>query len=164
MSDHEDYDHGYGDSSSALDCGGWAGCRGLCDPMCTAALEAHDPREDEGSATAYQRWTDETAIGGYPEAGTGSRMAINYAVIGLNDEAGEVAGKWKKLLRGDDVNDEARQARIAALQDEVGDVLWYAARIAEETGTTLDELMQRNRAKLMDRKRRGVIKGDGDKR
>lgn len=103
----------------------------------------------------YQNATAETAL--YPEAGHGTDKAINYCVIGLGDEAGEVLGKWKKHLRGDGELD-------ASFWDELGDVLWYIARLAEETGTTIPELMLRNINKLRDRKARGVIRGNGDNR
>ena len=51
-----------------------------------------------------------------------------YPTLGLTNEAGEVAGKIKKIFRdkGGQINEETR----AALQAELGDVLWYVARLA----------------------------------
>src|SRR6266498_904675 len=48
---------------------------------------------------------------------------LTYMLIGLTNEAGETAGKLKKVLRGDKKLDDVK-ADIAA---ELGDVLWYVA-------------------------------------
>jgi NTP pyrophosphatase (non-canonical NTP hydrolase) len=98
----------------------------------------------------YQEFTRSTAI--YPK-----ETALDYLVLGLASEAGEVAGKRKKAIR-DGIFSEA------ALVDEVGDVLWYAARILDELGWDMSECLVRNRDKLIDRQNREVIKGSGDNR
>lgn len=85
---------------------------------------------------------------------------LNYMVLGLTNEAGEVAGKLKKFLRGDYDIEKTRDMLI----DETGDCLWYLSGIASSLGITLDELAQRNLDKLSSRQSRGVIQGDGDKR
>lgn len=87
---------------------------------------------------------------------------IIYPTLGLANEAGEVAGKVKKVLRDSngDFNDENRR-KVA---DELGDVLWYLAACAEDIGYTLDEIAQMNITKLTDRRNRGVIQGSGDNR
>jgi NTP pyrophosphatase (non-canonical NTP hydrolase) len=101
----------------------------------------------------YQEKTRETAV--YPK-----QTAIEYLALGLNDEAGEVAGAFKKYLRGD-YDEEELQERIEA---EAGDVLWYWARLLDELDLEASEVMEKNAEKLFDRKDRGVIKGDGDNR
>jgi len=83
-----------------------------------------------------------------------------YAVIGLCNEVGEVAGKFKKYLR-DGTPEEVIRDQI---KDELGDVLWYCASVAAEFDLTLEGIMERNLAKLQDRRERGVIGGSGDKR
>ena len=85
---------------------------------------------------------------------------IVYPTLGLAGEAGEFAGKVKKLFRDGDLTND----RHEALQDELGDVLWYVAEIASRLGVTLDSVAARNVAKLASRKARGTIKGSGDKR
>ena len=123
----------------------------------------------------YQVWTRSMAQ--YPSAGTGRSPAIIYTVIGLVDESGEVAGKLKKALRGDGPPPPSSQDDVSsgtvgavrlvgepALLSELGDVLWYLARLSDETGFTLSEVAARNREKLESRKARGVIKGSGDAR
>lgn len=101
----------------------------------------------------YQDQARTTAV--FPD-----RHAMSYTALGLVNEAGEYAGKIKKVLRGDfDFIDN--QHLIA---DELGDVLWYLAGCADVLGVTLEEVAQRNLAKLRDRASRGVIKGSGDVR
>lgn len=108
-------------------------------------------------ANEYQRKTGQTAI--YPEAGTGSVLAISYCALGLG-ESGEVQGKVKKFIRdGIGYTDLRQQVRA-----EVGDVLWYCARLCEELNIELDEVMRENLRKLNDRKERGVLGGSGDTR
>lgn len=101
----------------------------------------------------YQLKTEQFAV--YPDAGTGSDQAVNYCIVGLCGEVGELANKWKKFLRGDSGGD---------IVEEVGDVLWYTARLADELGLLLGAAADRNIEKLEDRKARGVIKGSGDDR
>ena len=99
---------------------------------------------------AYQKLTRETAI--YPK-----NQAIPYLALGLTSEAGEVAGKIKKQIRDGGVE-------VMGTIDEIGDVFWYLARLCDELGFDAEDVLQRNWAKLSDRKERGVIRGSGDKR
>ncbi|RMF82961.1 MAG: hypothetical protein D6737_00030 [Chloroflexi bacterium] len=106
----------------------------------------------------YQQQAKSTAQ--YPR-----EQGRSYTVLGLAGEAGELANLHKKLLRGDyhsDSKDEA--AYIELVRGELGDVLWYAAMVAEEHGLSLAEIAQENLDKLASRQARGVIKGSGDKR
>ena len=106
--------------------------------------------------TDYQTKARKTAK--YPVIGHG----VIYPTLGLVNEAGEVAGKIKKVFRDKDgqISDETREA----LKAELGDVLWYLAQIATELDLSLDEIAEANIAKLLDRLERGKIKGDGDNR
>jgi NTP pyrophosphatase (non-canonical NTP hydrolase) len=110
----------------------------------------------------YQARCGDTA--NYPEAGTGSITAITYCVLGLAGEAGEVADKWKKVLRGDHGDGEVPQEIKDLMVKEVGDTTWYAARLSIELGVSLSKVAQGNLDKLASRKERGVIKGSGDLR
>lgn len=78
---------------------------------------------------------------------------ISYLTLGLNGEAGEVAEIIKKRIRA---------RRISGKEDmicnELGDVLWYLARIASYFGLTLDEVARANLAKLAQRQKDGTIK------
>ena len=88
--------------------------------------------------------------------------AIVYPTLGLTNEAGEVAGKVKKIFRDRDgvITEEDRQA----LKQELGDVLWYLTQICTDLGLTLEEVAEANIAKLFSRLDRGQIGGDGDDR
>ena len=98
----------------------------------------------------YQQQAASTAI--YPK-----EKGLEYTALGLTGEAGEIANKVKKVLRGDCVD-------FFALRDELGDVLWYVAAMATELGYSLDTIAKRNLEKLESRKERGVTKGEGDNR
>ncbi|MCC7117901.1 MAG: nucleoside triphosphate pyrophosphohydrolase family protein [Anaerolineales bacterium] len=102
--------------------------------------------------------TKSRATAKYPAIGHG----VIYPTLGLVNEAGEVAGKIKKVFRDKDgqVSDETREA----LKAELGDVLWYLAQTATELELSLDEIAEANISKLLDRQARGKIQGDGDNR
>lgn len=97
-------------------------------------------------------------------AGYDEKYKIIYPAIGLGNEAGEVLGKVKKWLRGDDGEGMISDERKSALKDELGDVLWYIAVLAKDLDIDLGDIAQANVTKLQSRKERGTIKGDGDKR
>jgi NTP pyrophosphatase (non-canonical NTP hydrolase) len=83
-----------------------------------------------------------------------------YTVLGLNGEAGEVAEKVKKMLRDDLKLEDCKKGII----DELGDVLWYVASVANELGYDLSDVANRNIEKLDSRMSRNVIQGNGDNR
>lgn len=83
---------------------------------------------------------------------------IIYPTLGMVGEAGEVAEKVKKMLRGDGELDRE------ATMKELGDVMWYVANLAKDLGYSLSEVASTNIDKLTDRKERNVVKGSGDER
>ena len=94
----------------------------------------------------------------YPAIG----HAVIYPTLGLVNEAGEVAGKIKKVFR--DKSGEISAETREALKAELGDVLWYLAQTCTELDISLDEVAESNLTKLLDRQTRGKIQGDGDNR
>jgi len=104
----------------------------------------------------YENLAGQTAI--FPKD-----RALEYLALGMTSEAGEVAGKVKKLIRdGEDV--EGFELKKIAIASEIGDVLWYCAMMAKEVGVPLNTIMQENLRKLHDRKERGTLQGSGDDR
>ena len=87
---------------------------------------------------------------------------IVYPTLGLTNEAGELAGKIKKIFRdkGGVIGAEDREA----LKQELGDVLWYLTQIATELDLSMAEVAEANLTKLLSRLERGKIQGDGDNR
>lgn len=88
--------------------------------------------------------------------------SIVYPTMGMVNEAGEVAGKVKKIFR--DRAGEISEADRQALKKELGDVLWYLAQICTELDLSLQEVAEANLVKLFSRLERGQIRGDGDER
>jgi NTP pyrophosphatase (non-canonical NTP hydrolase) len=89
-------------------------------------------------------------------------MSLPLYAIGFCEEAGEVAGKVKKLYRDDGgcISPERREAIL----HELGDTVYYMARIIEALNSSFEEVEAMNRAKLNSRAQRGVLKGSGDNR
>lgn len=104
----------------------------------------------------YQEFINKTAI--YPHKGDN----LAYPVLGLSGEAGEVADKVKKIIR--DHNGKITKELKDEIIKELGDVLWYLAALASELNVSLENVAEMNIHKLQDRKKRGVLQGEGDNR
>lgn len=95
---------------------------------------------------------------------------LAIATLGLTGEAGEVAEKVKKHLRGDPAHNpieyEDIRVRNFEILKELGDVVFYVTWLAHyHGGYTLDDVIQGNMNKLLDRRARtGTMRGDGDNR
>lgn len=103
----------------------------------------------------YQEFTRTTAI--YPKD-----EALWYTTLGLVGEAGEIANKVKKIIR--DKGGIPTPVDKEEISKELGDVMWYIARLADELGGSLQWIVEKNVDKLSSRKERGVIGGSGDNR
>lgn len=102
-----------------------------------------------------------------------STLTTNYAygqidaqlmgqILGLCGESGEVAEKFKKLLRD-------KQGMISAedraeIVKELGDILWYVNAVAHLIGSSLEEVARVNNDKLASRRERDQLHGSGDNR
>lgn len=152
------------------------------DPPTTQPLDvAHNADGYFGILTmnAYQRMAKQTQA--YPE-----KVAIIYCLLEIANEAGELAGKYKKWLRGDEQmpyttrhtfidgsesitelpppERRVPQNLRAAMADEMGDILWPLAQLAGHLGYSFNDIAAHNLMKLHSRSERGTIKGDGDAR
>ncbi len=102
----------------------------------------------------YQRSTPTTAV----YVGKGEIRGLSYVTMGLCGEAGECANQVKKILRDD--NTSRTPERLAKIEDEVGDTLWYLAQLCNELGLDLDSIARSNLAKLAVRHKAGQVHGD----
>jgi NTP pyrophosphatase (non-canonical NTP hydrolase) len=109
----------------------------------------------EMSFNEYQVRTSWTAI--YPKD-----KAVEYLGLGLVSEAGEVAGKLKKVIRDGNgmIDSETRDA----LCSELGDVMWYLAQLCTVLEVNMSTVAKKNLDKLAARKEAGTLSGNGDKR
>lgn len=130
---------------------------------------------EEKTPDHYQRLTEKSAI----HPGRGTFVGIMYLTGKLAGEAGEVAELIFKALRDDNIAIEAQSGKFgqdyfafenfsderkAKLVKELGDVLWYVARLADEIGVDLSEVMGENLLKLQQRSAKGKLHGDGSDR
>lgn len=88
--------------------------------------------------------------------------AFMSKLLGLVGEAGEVAEKFKKILRDKDgvLSDQDKTEIIK----ELGDVLWYVSALSHYLGISLEEVAAGNLEKVIGRRERGVTHGKGDNR
>lgn len=105
------------------------------------------------SIDTYQYWTRHTIV--YPPT-----QPIEYLTLGLSSEAGEVAAIIKRWIRDETPTDVVTKE----LEKELGDVLWYVARLADEAGLSLQAIIEGNKRKLEKRQLENKLKGKGDDR
>ncbi len=110
---------------------------------------------DEYSKTAITTLLGEHAI-------TDMDATLLSQVFGLVGESGEVAEKFKKLIRDKkgQITDEDKKEIIK----ELGDILWYVNTVAVLLDSSLEEVAKGNLDKVLSRKARGVTNGSGDNR
>lgn len=83
-------------------------------------------------------------------------------VFGLMGESGEVAEKFKKLIR--DKQGKISEDDKQEILKELGDILWYINSVSHLLGSSLEEVASKNLDKVLSRKERGVTTGSGDNR
>ena len=86
-----------------------------------------------------------------------SERTQSLIILGLAEEAGEVAGLMKRQLRSNsrDAGKVTRERYI----EELGDVLWYLAACCDQVGTNLEEIWDYNKIKLEGRYGNGECDG-----
>lgn len=88
--------------------------------------------------------------------------ALVAKLLGLAGESGEVAEKFKKIIR--DHGGVITPDHTVGIVKELGDVLWYVSAIADYLGVSLEEVASENLRKVLSRKARGQSRGSGDDR
>ena len=95
----------------------------------------------------YQKWAKTTAVYEHDY----------YPFASLMIESSEFADLFAKpMLRGDD-----KTISVDEIKSEAGDVLWNLVNCLSDLGVDIQDVLEYNHSKIEDRKRRGVIKGDG---
>lgn len=131
--------------------------------------------EDSGEINfdTYQEEAGKTAI--YPKIivvdseGNHNDADYIYPAMGLANEAGEVLGKLKKIVRDHQGKYKEEDGKIydmaqEMVKSELGDSLWYLAEIARVFEVKLSDIAKCNLEKLASRKARGKLGGSGDNR
>lgn len=113
-------------------------------------LSYYTPQEKLLTASEYSDWVEGMIV-------TSGQTRMIENTLGLVGEAGEFAEKIKKILRDNTFDREL-------ILKELGDVVFYAAALANYFGSDLQEVMDINVTKLNDRKARNVLQGSGDNR
>jgi len=93
---------------------------------------------------------------------TNFSLVISRMILGICGEAGEIAEKFKKILR--DKDGEIAQDFRDSVKKEIGDVLWYLAVLCDLLGIKFEDVAQANVDKLASRRDRGKLGGSGDER
>lgn len=109
----------------------------------------------------YQKIAHKFAIYAYPMI-NGTCCNWTYPVMGLTEEAGEVAGKFAKAIRDD--NGRITYERKIEIVKELGDVAWMLAEICSSLDIEFEDIFVKNIEKLESRLKRGKINGSGDNR
>jgi len=88
--------------------------------------------------------------------------ALLAQVLGLVGESGEVAEKFKKIVRDKDgiISEEDRDEIVK----ELGDILWYVNAVSRLVGSDIEQVAAKNIEKVLSRKSRGATHGSGDNR
>lgn len=102
----------------------------------------------------YGRWVEDFWFTGRDRT---EKESIAIMGLGIGGEAGEVQEHLKKYLRDGHLDKEE-------LKKELGDALYYLVRIARQFGFEPSEVIRANVEKLESRRKRGVLRGDGDNR
>ena len=118
--------------------------------------EAEPPEYYEDDWQLYQQEATKTALH------VKTDHPVVYPTLGLANEAGEVAGKIKKIFR--DKQGKFSNEDLTDLKYELGDVLWYLSQVCTALDLDLGDVAEANLKKLLSRKTRGKLQGDGDKR
>lgn len=114
----------------------------------------------------YQTWAKTTDVFNNTNTLNAAQKVTDPAfiakILGLTGEAGEVAEKFKKIIR--DKNGELSEEDKNEIIKELGDVLWYISIIAKYMDVALEDVATTNIEKLTDRKSRNKLSGSGDNR
>ena len=87
---------------------------------------------------------------------------LDYLVLGLASEVGELCSKIKKVRR--DKHGNFVQEKVNEIAKELGDIQWYSNRIAGVFGLAMSSILRENRDKLLKRQEEKKLQESGDDR
>ena len=70
--------------------------------------------------------------------------ALTIPLLGIVGEAGNLQSEYKKLIRDGTAHNHFHER----VEEELGDILWYTANIAQKCGLSLSDIAARNIAKV----------------
>lgn len=73
-----------------------------------------------------------------------AHFQLDHALCGLASEVGEVLGCYQKVYQGHKLD-------VSKVIDEMGDVFWFLAELADCIGVSLSTIAARNKEKLEER-------------
>ena len=73
--------------------------------------------------------------------------SLACAIMGLNEEAGEVAGVFKKSEFYSSWADRSEEEVLNLFAEELGDVLFYVTSTANKLGLSLEDILKQNAEK-----------------
>lgn len=123
-----------------------------CEPVCS--FRQYDMKEYPMTLNEFQNECERYSEPYFDD--------IEHCAIVLGEEAGEVLGKVKKWGRDSGYAKDARLFKD--IHKELGDLQWCVARMSMCCGWSLQSICEGVLAKLEDRRRRGVLHGEGDDR
>lgn len=93
----------------------------------------------------------------YPKAGT-YEGAQFYSLLALSEEVGELHGKMAKSWR------DQTSVGMNDIIKELGDIIFQWVAVCTDLDLDPNDVLDKNVAKLIDRKERQVLEGSGDDR
>ena len=83
---------------------------------------------------------------------------LDYYLLGLTSEVGEVAGRMKRVYR--DQKGKISLVEKERIKKELGDVLWYLSAICDRFDFSLEEVAELNLKKLSNRMENDTLRGE----
>ena len=107
------------------------------------------PEASEGAGMDFDRYQKEALGAGRDahRAGANDDPSLTVAMLGLAGESGQLLSEYKKHLRDGDAHRLYRER----VSEELGDLLWYIARVASAFDLELSEVAAANLSKIRNR-------------
>lgn len=95
----------------------------------------------------YQEKAQATDLLPHRDSGLPRGKSIEVPLLGLAGEVGELVSEYKKCIRDEDSYSLFRER----VEEELGDILWYLANVAQKFDMELEDVAKRNLTKIQNR-------------